>query len=184
MSTQSKKLNWYVGYTRPRCEKKLSQCLERTRIECFLPTVKEKRQWTNRIKILEVPLFPNYIFIRTDEFTRWKVLNEYRELVNYVSFDGKPALMKNEEIEGIREAIQTNMKITTSNFEYYSDGTQVIIEKGMFSGLSGVIVKSQDNNTQKMIIQMNQLNQNIELCLDSPAALEQFQIRVLNKNAS
>ena len=69
MSTGKHLLNpkWYAIYTRPRWEKKVDLLLKDQGLESYCPLNKVKRKWSDRIKLVEEPLFKSYVFVRTDE---------------------------------------------------------------------------------------------------------------------
>ena len=56
--------DWFALYTKARAEKKLGLALDRLGIENYLPLISEKRQWSDRVKVIESPLFKSYIFVR------------------------------------------------------------------------------------------------------------------------
>ena len=56
--------NWFAVYTKPRSEKKLRSLLEKFSIESYLPLLRVKKKWSDRIKIIENPLFTSYLFVR------------------------------------------------------------------------------------------------------------------------
>ncbi len=93
---------WYVVYTRPRWEKKVSDIFSRKKIEHYCPLNRVIRQWSDRKKIVTEPLFGFYVFVQIDQHEQSQVrLTE--GVVNFVYWLGKPAVVRNEEIQAIRE---------------------------------------------------------------------------------
>ncbi len=168
-------LKWLVGYTMPNCEKKLEVILKRTGVECYLPTHKVVRQWSDRKKTIDVPLFPNYIFIYTNSTKRWEHL-KHSELVKFLVVDGKPAEIKHEEIELIKMLQSNGNNITIETPKHkYSIGMKVTITGGNFKGISGTILKENKNSVmieleglrQVLVIKVepSQITDESELCL-------------------
>lgn len=92
---------WYAIYTRPRWEKKVNALLEQRGIESYCPLNKVRRQWSDRIKLIEEPLFKSYVFVKVDENSRTAV-RMIDGVINFVYWDGKPAIIKEKEIQIIR----------------------------------------------------------------------------------
>lgn len=84
-------------YTRPRWEKKVNQLLSEKGIECYCPLNKIKRKWSDRIKVVEEPLFKSYVFVKVTEDEKAKV-RLTNGAINFVYWNGKPAVIKEKEI--------------------------------------------------------------------------------------
>jgi transcription antitermination factor NusG len=65
--------NWYALYTKPRWEKKIHKLLQQKGIESYCPLNKVRRKWSDRIKVVEEPLFKSYIFVRVEESLKTEV---------------------------------------------------------------------------------------------------------------
>src|SRR5687768_5226358 len=107
-------LNWYAVYTRPRWEKKVAQVLTSKRIENYCPLNKVVRKWSDRKKVVHEPLFTSYVFVRV-ESTQLTKIREIDGIINMVYWLGKPAIIRDVEIETIKK--------------FLSDYTSVRIEK-------------------------------------------------------
>ena len=97
-------VRWYALYTRSRHEKRVDRQLRDKGIESYLPVQKVLRQWSDRKKWVEEPLFRCYVFIHADWRNRLRALQSYGA-VRIVSFNGKPAAVRDEEIENIRRIL-------------------------------------------------------------------------------
>lgn len=97
-------LHWYVIYTKPRWEKKVAVLLENAGIENYCPLNSVLKQWSDRKKIVQEPLFKSYVFVRIEESERLKILN-ITGVVNFLFWDKKPGIVRNEEIEAIRQML-------------------------------------------------------------------------------
>lgn len=108
----SENKKWYAVYTRPRCEKKVAEILSRKKIENYCPLNKVVRQWSDRKKIIHEPLFTSYVFVRISE-TELTPLRQTPGIINLVYWLGKPAVIRNSEIEIIKTFLSehTNIKL-------------------------------------------------------------------------
>lgn len=124
---------WYVAYTKSRCEKKLALELEQKGITAYCPTRIEQRKWTDRIKKVEVPLFNSYCFLKTDEQSLEKVysLRNFSRLVYWL---GKPAIVKESEINEIKKFIQAYQ----NSVEIHA-GDKLNILSGPLAGTEGIV---------------------------------------------
>lgn len=129
-------LNWYIFYTYPNYEKKVQKLLSQKNIHCFLPLQKVWRQWSDRKKSIEVPLFPNYIFIKTTAHERHNALKT-NGVVKSVSFDGKPVILPEKDISVIQKLVTENIEI--SNDRIFAKGNKIRIIDGPFYGLQGYL---------------------------------------------
>ena len=99
MNQQS--LHWYAVYTKPRWEKKVSDLLTRKKIENYCPLNKVQRQWSDRKKIIKEPLFKSYVFVHIPAEDHLPV-RETDGIMNFVYWLGKPAVIRDEEIDVIK----------------------------------------------------------------------------------
>ena len=144
--------NWYVLYTKPRNEKKVTARLSEAGYEMYCPLVRTLKQWSDRKKKGYFPMFPSYIFARVDEKERLEIVKD-PGVLNFVFWLGKPAIMRDREIEAVKEIENkgTDIKVEGSGFE---KGQFVEIPDGPFQGLTGV-VDSVDR--RKVLIYIEQL---------------------------
>lgn len=128
------KLNWYALYTTPRAEKRVKEKLEMNGLECYLPLHRSPRVWSDRVKLVDIPLFNSYIFVRCKES---EVLSLIRinGVVRVVFCDGKPAIIRAKEIEAIK------LFIEAAEGKTLSTGDEVEILAGSWKHKFGKIVK-------------------------------------------
>src|SRR5690349_11156140 len=113
---------WYVFYTKSRQEKKVQELLTRDGYEVFLPTQKVMRQWSDRKKKVEVPLFNSYIFVRDFDHKIAEILKTPGVAWN-IRHNGKPAILRQEEFELIQRFISTGYFLeTTGQIEHFEVG--------------------------------------------------------------
>ncbi|TVQ12547.1 MAG: UpxY family transcription antiterminator [Bacteroidetes bacterium] len=154
-----RKKKWLALYTRPRFEKKIYKILNEKNITCYLPLVKTMRQWTDRRKWVEVPLFSSYLFVQIDDLSFTEVLNTPGAL-RFISFDGKVVEIPEKEIDNIKWVLSTDI-ITNPLEEKIPSGSHVQIVKGPLSGLSAEMVNY--NNKNIIIVRIDQLDKTFEI---------------------
>ncbi len=98
----SANMNWYVVYTRPRWEKKIAEKLDANGIEAYCPLNKVQRQWSDRKKTVHEPLFKGYVFVYVEEEHKWDI-RKIDGIVNFIYWNGKPAIVRPKEIETIKK---------------------------------------------------------------------------------
>jgi transcription antitermination factor NusG len=135
-------LNWYALYTCPRHEKRVAEQIEQHRISCFLPLYRSVRRWKDRRKELELALFPGYVFVRVALQDRLRVLR-LPGAVRLVTFNGQPATLGDDEIEGLRQRLSVNR--TMEPHPYLRVGRRVRVCGGPMQGLEGIIVRKKDS---------------------------------------
>lgn len=101
MNTDTKK-QWFVLYTRPGYEKRVSDLLEKKHIETYLPLTKVQRTWTDRKKAALQPLFHSFVFVFTSPEQHMRI-RQTDGVISFVHWLSKPAVIRQEEIETIRK---------------------------------------------------------------------------------
>ncbi|MBX2963407.1 MAG: UpxY family transcription antiterminator [Cyclobacteriaceae bacterium] len=101
---------WFVFYTKSRQEKKVTEILTRRGFEVFLPLVKVLRQWSDRKKKVEVPLFNSYLFVNTVEHKLQEVLH-VPGIAWAIRHNGKPAILQEKEYQLIKRLLDTGLTI-------------------------------------------------------------------------
>jgi transcription antitermination factor NusG len=92
---------WLAVYTRPRWEKKVNQLLTEKGLESYCPLNKVRRKWSDRVKLVEEPLFKSYVFVKVSDDDRTAV-RMTSGAINFVYWQGKPAVIKEKEILAIK----------------------------------------------------------------------------------
>src|SRR5450759_4619611 len=105
--------NWYAVSTRPRWEKKVAQVLDTKGIENYCPLNKVVKQWSDRKKIILEPIFRGYVFVKVEEQKKWDI-KKIDGILNYVYWLGKPAKIKEEEINTIKTVSYKHLTLPTN----------------------------------------------------------------------
>ena len=129
---------WYALYTRHQHEKVIANALTNKGFDVFLPLYVAGRQWKDRTKQLSLPLFPCYVFLRDSLVRRLDVLKTpgVRQIV---SSSGRPAEIPNTEIEAIRTAFNTSLKMEP--YPLLQCGDIARVKTGPLAGLEGILVR-------------------------------------------
>ena len=139
MSLSEENINWYVVYTRPRWEKKVAETLLHKGIINYCPLNKVLKQWSDRKKIVLEPLFKGYVFIRIEETKKWDV-KKIDGIINYVHWLGKPARVKESEINTIKMFLQEFNDVEVINRQL-DVNTAVLVKQGVLMNYRGIIVE-------------------------------------------
>jgi transcriptional antiterminator RfaH len=164
--------HWYLIYTKPRAEKKVANLLKCKDIEVFLPLQKTLRQWSDRKKWVEEPLFKSYIFLRTNlERNYYQILN-VDGVVKFVSFHGSPAKVDEREISLVKLLLGNQEEMVESGVlnEVFHLGEEVTITAGPLIGIKGKLVATRSGN--KMLIELETMNQNLLITLPSNSLIK------------
>ncbi len=148
--TSSPTYHWHAIYTRPRSEKKALIELEEKGIDAYLPLVKTLKQWSDRKKWVEEPLFKSYIFVRVSEIEYYDAINMFHT-VRYITFEGKAVPIPPQQIEAIRIYISQEENLNT-DMSGYKSGQEVSIIDGPMKGLSGTLVRVTGKNKLRIEI--------------------------------
>ena len=147
---------WYAVYTKPRWEKKIDARLIKKGIESWCPLQKVERQWTDRKKIIEDPLFKSYVFVRIDVKERSEVLMT-DGVLNFVYYLGKPAVIRDEEVNNIKMYLsEKDARISLISDEGFEQGEKIRINFGVFMDREGTVLRS---GKKKVYVQLQSLGQ-------------------------
>ena len=150
---------WYAIYTNPRAEKQVYQRLVEVGVETFLPLQKTYRVWSDRKKLIEKPLIPSYLFVRIHARNFHNVYTQ-PGVVKFISFEGKPVSIPNNQIDNLKLLVNSDAKIAVSS-EIFAKGDNVEVISGSLIGLTGELIKV--GNQNRVVIRIDRLDQNLLL---------------------
>ena len=147
MIAESRK--WHAVYTKPRWEKKVNALLMAKGIATYCPLNKIRKRWSDRIKIVEEPLFKSYVFVHvsTEEISRVRMTNG---VVNYVYWNGKPAVIKNQEIATIKKFMNEYEQVEARPIHVHPN-QKVRIDGGLLMNREGIVQKVMHNKVEVII---------------------------------
>jgi len=147
---------WFAIYTKPRWEKKIDAVLIRKGVTSWCPIQKIERFWSDRKKIIDEPLFRSYVFVQIDITERATVLST-PGVLNFVYYLGKPAVIRDEEIDVIRNYLgEKGAVLSVISEEGYREETKVLVNHGVFMGNEGTIIRG---GKKKVFVRLESLGQ-------------------------
>jgi transcription antitermination factor NusG len=147
---------WFAVYTKPRWEKKIDTVLIRKGVESWCPLQKIERQWSDRKKIIEDPLFKSYVFVHIDATEKTKVLMT-DGVLNFVHYLGKPAIIKDDEINIIKKYLsEKDASIAIFSQEGFKEEMRITVNHGVFMGNEGTVIRG---GKKKVYVKLESLGQ-------------------------
>jgi transcription antitermination factor NusG len=140
---------WYAVYTKPRWEKKVAELLTKKKIQNYCPLNRVRKQWSDRKKTVLEPLFTSYVFVRVSEAEQLP-LRETAGIINLVYWLGKPAVIRNAEIDIIKRFLNGHSNVQLERIKVnVNDMVRVI--RGPLMEHEGQVVAVK-NKTVKVIL--------------------------------
>ena len=155
LSEKDKK--WYALYVRSRAEKQTETMLLRYGFEVYLPLTKVLKQWSDRKKWVEEPLFISYLFVHINPAEYYDVLN-IQGIVRFVSFEGKAVAIPPQQIEAIRQFMASGEELPEVELSL-KPGSMVDIVMGPMKGISGELLEIKGK--KKVKIEIDGLGQSV-----------------------
>jgi transcription antitermination factor NusG len=146
-------MSWYVLCTKPRTEKRVADSLRTLGIKVFFPLLTEVRQWSDRKKKVQVPLFKSYVFIKIEDSRRNEVF-DIPGVVRYMYWLGKPALVRDSEIEVIKQWLERD-EVDEMEVQHLSEGDQVTLRNGAFKNQPAIIKDIGKRRTRLILPHLN-----------------------------
>ncbi len=143
---------WYALYVKSRTEKKVAIELAGGGFDYYLPLEKRLKQWSDRKKWVEEPLFRSYIFVYITQKEYYKVL-QTRGVVKYISFEGKAVAVPQQQIDAIKIYLQEIDPILNED-QQWEEGKEVEVMTGKLIGLKGILIKANGKNRVKVEIEV------------------------------
>jgi len=160
---------WYVAFTRPRHEKEAARWMEGLDFQVYLPLARKIRKYRSRKKVVDLPLFPRYLFVRTTlEPERHVKILRTPGVLGLVSFDGAPQPVEETEVESLKILVSRGSHLTV--LPELVEGRWVKIVDGPLAGAVGVL---QEVNRQelRLVVNVTLLGKSISVSL-SPSQVE------------
>ncbi|MBV9759132.1 MAG: UpxY family transcription antiterminator [Acidobacteriaceae bacterium] len=131
-------VNWFALHVKPRHEKAVEQQLNGRMLEGYSPYYFARRHWSDRVKEIELPIFPRYVFCRFSFEERLKVLS-IPSVISIVSFGGAPCPVNDADIETIKGMVASGLPLMP--WPCLRIGERVRISHGPLSGLEGILTR-------------------------------------------
>ena len=154
--------SWYIICIRPSQEKKVHEGLVQRGIESFQPMVVETRQWSDRTKKVEVPLFPGYGFVHITAQERLRVLRQ-RGVVEFLAVDRHPAVVSDEEIRSLQLAVDSSAHLYSVDMP--RGGEVTIVQEGPLEGIRGIVMRP--GETTHLVIPIESMHKAVAVDVDA-----------------
>jgi transcriptional antiterminator RfaH len=152
---------WYALQLRSRFENVVSMHLRGKDYEEYLPVYRSRRQWSDRVKEIELPLFPGYIFCRFDITDRLPLL-VIPGVISVVGFGGMPMPVPEHEIAAVKRIVTSGAKY--GPWPTIGTGQAVVVRYGPLRGLEGLVVEVKKN--YHLIVSVNMLQRCVSVDID------------------
>jgi transcription antitermination factor NusG len=130
---------WLAVYTRPRWEKKVNQLLLEKGLESYCPLNKVRRKWSDRVKLVEEPLFKSYVFVKVSDEDR-STVRMTSGAINFVYWQGKPAVIKEKEILAIKRFLDEYENVEARSAADIKVNQRVRITNGSLMDQEGKVI--------------------------------------------
>lgn len=148
-------MNWYVLYTSSRAEKQVEKYLKADGIEVYLPLHLTPRKWSDRVKMVEVPLFSSYIFVKTTNNMLHNLL-KISGISRIVFYNGQPAIVREKEIQSIKFFLEN---ASGKECEFVLND-EVRIASGPMKDLKGKVKKT---TKEHLILYLDQIGVTVQI---------------------
>jgi len=156
MSTFSEQAEWRALKVKSRHEKLVAQSLRGRGLEEFLPLHASRRKWSDRSKVVEMPLFPGYVFCRVPEANRLLAMST-PGVTSIVGFGGEDAAVGDDEIQSIRRMLESGVPVEPCS--YARTGHVVEIQAGPLAGLRGEVIR--EKGLWRLIVNVELLQRSV-----------------------
>jgi transcription antitermination factor NusG len=152
---------WYAVKVRTKGESLVGTLLQRKEYEVFLPTYQESRKYSDRIKKVDAPLFPGYLFCRLDAAHRLPILTTPG--VDYIlGNNGEPEPLPEEEIEAIQRVLRSGA--SARPWPFLKTGSRVRVEIGAFAGVEGILLT--ERGADRLVLSISLLQRSVSVEID------------------
>lgn len=159
---QAERFAWWALYTRHQHERTVADALSGKGFEVFLPMYESVRRWKDRSKVLSLPLFPCYVFVRGAVDRRLQIVSTpgiHMILTHGDTFASIPET----EIEAIRRTVQGNLRVEPHPF--LKCGDRVRVTRGSLQGIEGILVRKK--NIFRLVLSVEMLAQSVGVEVDA-----------------
>ena len=164
---------WYALQVRSRFEKVVGSHLRQKGFEEYVPVYRSRRRWSDRVKEIELPLFPGYIFCKFDANDRLPILVT-PGVISVVNFGGPPVSVDENEIFAVQTVV--NSGLTYGPWPYMPSGTPVRVRYGPLRDLEGLVVEVKNN--YQLVISVTLLSRSVSVTIDRDCVLPVREDRV------
>ena len=155
-------LQWFAVKVRSNFESKSANILREKGYEQFAPSYPSRRYWSDRVKLIDQPLFPGYVFCRFNP-DDWLPVIQTAGVVQIVGFGGKLAPVDERELTSLRTLIQSSVRLYPRAF--LQAGRKVLIKRGPLTGVEGII--EEGGKGFRIVVSISLLQRSVRAEIDS-----------------
>jgi len=152
---------WYALRVKSRCEKVVATVANHKGYEEFLPVYKCRRRWSDRLKSVEFPLFPGYVFCRLDSRRRLPLLT-IPGVLHFVGIGKTPVPLEDAEIDAIQAAVRSGF--STEPWPFLEVGQCVRLDEGPLAGVEGIFVRT--SKQDRLIVSVTLLKRSVAITIE------------------
>lgn len=144
---------WRAMYVASRQEKKVGELLIKKGIEAYVPVIKTMRQWSDRKKLVEIPLLNGYVFAYINASEQEKTI-QTKGVVNFVRSDGKIATVRDHEIEQLKQLVDLGYQMEVNGVKRnFKEGDKVKITSGALKNIEGFVLENKEGRFIEVILE-------------------------------
>lgn len=152
---------WLCAQVRAGCEFRSAFGLQERGYETFVPVFEQRRTWSDRIKLVQVPLFTGYVFLKFNAESIYPAVTA-PGVLRLVGTGAMPTAMEDSEIEALQ--LTARLNLPCGPFEFLEVGQEVMVRLGPLSSIKGKIV--QFKNKQRLILSINLIKRSVFVDID------------------
>ena len=155
-------LPWYALQIQAKLGSVASATLRGKGYEEFLPLYRSRRRWSDRVKELEIPLFPGYLFCRFDVSDRLMPILTTPGVIGIIGAGKTPVSVDDEEIEAVRAILRSGL--AARPWPFLRVGSKVYMEAGPLVGVEGIITNT--DKVYRLIVSVRLLQRSVAVEID------------------
>jgi transcriptional antiterminator RfaH len=158
---------WFVIWAHSRAEKKVEARLAAMGFATWLPTIKQRRRWSDRWREVIFPLFPGYLFARASS-VEWDRVLRVPGVLTVVKHGGRPAMLADNFVRELRELLERRGSIAepVAEIANFSPGDEVVIvQEGPLKGVRGVV--RERRSERQLVIWVSEVGRGVAFTIGS-----------------
>jgi transcription antitermination factor NusG len=153
---------WYAIRVRSKFESAVSASLQGKGYDTFLPVYRLQRRWSDRVKELDLPLFPGYLFCRFNPHERLLPILTTPGVLDIVGYGKTPVPVDDQEIGAVKSILRSGLG--AEPWPFLRVGSEVYIEAGPLAGVEGIITNT--DKVYRLIVSVNLLQRSVAVEID------------------
>lgn len=158
--------DWFALRVKPHAERTLLATLRSHGVEALLPVYSGRRQWSDRVKSLDFPLFPGYLFCRVNPTTPFRLVT-LPGAIGFVHFGAGPAAIPGHEIQALLRILDSGRRLRP--LALLREGQRVRVVAGPLSGITGLVLRIKDDHC--LVVSVEILQRSVAVTLDGDSVM-------------